>query len=376
MRVRIFEKYTSNLRKIYKQKYAYILEHRTIHPRREMIHYLWYIFRNFAMHLEQFINIRMEGMPYFSGKTAIPYDSKPTEYAESQEYVTNSFEDESTERSIDLVLPPCFFQKWVGKYGSEIVGKLNNTDTAIGILHNYIQSLGLPTNKTFHRFESELPGLEYNAIQFIKYSNIITNIYNSFPNHSIHSIVEMNELYVSCIGADGSDRVFETPHIDGLFAWLPSCNVFRCIVAIQGNRDIQTIFPLSENKYTLDTMDYVAFDYNRSVHYIYATSPPEGTMPDKRERIILKLHYLICPEWMPDCIIELYKSIHGNYNAFLRGLFLRSQITRTLENTNIQDERPTWMQQYISDAINHGTTIYVHLFLLGLFITKCITYMC
>ena len=264
---------------------------------------------------------------------------------------------------------PDYLREGIGKYGNEIHGSLTDTEsTPVQTLHAYIESLGIPTYKTFHTFEDCLPSLEHTALQHIKYSDVCKNIVIAHPKHILVPIVSMNELYVSCIGADGSDRVFETPHIDGLFAWLPWCIVYRVIVSIQGNRHVDTVFPLSQNKYTLETGDYVAFDYNRSIHYIVGTTPTEPGLPiDTRKRIILKLHYLVYPEWLPVWISRVYLSIHGNYNAFLRGLFLKSQFsindTMTLEN-----EPETTTQRWISACINHGTTLYVKVFLIGLYL--------
>ena len=311
-----------------------------------------------STYISTYINSRMEGMPYFA--------RSPT----------------AQQRCSRNNLKGVTFESY-GKYGSEIHDNLLSTKlggtqiervltdgycVSIETLRNYIESLNLPTHKTFHTFEDCLPTLEYAAVQYIKYSDICARILIVHPNHILVPIVSMNELYVSCLGADGSDRVFETPHIDGLFAWLPWCNVYRVVVSIQGNRHVNTVFPLSQNTYTLETGEYVAFDYNRSIHYICGTSPEPGSTLDTRKRIVLKLHYLVYPEWLPVWISRVYVAIHGNYNAFLRGLFLKSQIT-TLEKPEENEdetENESITQRWISAFINNGTTLYVKLFLFGL----------
>jgi len=260
---------------------------------------------------------------------------------------------------------PKYLENAIGKYGEELHGVIDQTGIyeigAMETLRKYVNDLHIPDSKTYHAYESELPFSAGHAIHLLKYSNPCLHIIDSYPNHYIQSIHSMNEVYVSSIGGEGSDRVFETPHIDGLFAWLPWCRVFRCIIAIQGNKAVDTIFPLSANRYTLETGEYIVFDYNRAIHYI------EGNpaIPDDRTRMILKLHYIVYPEWFPWAIAQLYIGIHGRYNAFLRGLFVHSQI----EEGSRDVPKP---QIWISSMINGGTTFYAKVFLIALFLYKTI----
>lgn len=322
-----------------------------------MNHSIVSIFRHFidiiTNYFTKSIHARMEDMQYFVDT-----------------HKSNTQTTSSTS-SKNILTMPAYIRDAIGKYGNEIHGTLDSINNdSVGILHKYIESLDLPTDKTFHTFENCLSGKEHNAVQNIKYSDVCKHIGIAHTKHIITPIVPMNELYVSCIGADGSDRVFETPHIDGLFAWLPWCIVYRVVVSIQGNRHVDTVFPLSQHKYTLETGDYVAFDYNRSIHYIVGTNPTTHGLPiDTRKRIVLKLHYLVYPEWLPTWISRVYISIHGNYNAFLRSLFLKSQITASNDPT-LEKEPETITQRWIAAFIHHGTTLYVKLFLVGLYYSR------
>lgn len=303
--------------------------------------------------------------------SGLPYCDKPQE---------KSSVEESTPKPKLKPRPDAFLKQTpeyilngIGKYGNELAGNIYNDTSssiteAITTLHTYIQSLNLPTHQTYHTFEDSIGLKEHTAIQTIKYGPLFSHISQSYPNYLVIPIVAMNEVYVSCLGGDGSDRVFETPHIDGLFAGLPWCNVLRCIVAIQGNRDIHTIFPLSNNTYTLETGDYVGFDYNRSLHYICGNDGIEHSgavnTHDPRARIILKLHYLVFPEWLPYGISRMYVWIHGTYNAFLRGLFLKSQFSADQFATKTPERT---YDKCIAFSIQQGTILYVKLFLLGLY---------
>ena len=178
-------------------------------------------------------------------------------------------------------------------------------------------------------------------------SAILSSIVEKYPYHFPHPINGMNELYVSAIGSGGSDRVFETPHIDGVFAWLPFCHVLRCVVALQGNESICTSFWFPDETYVLTTGSFLAFDYNRDIHYIWKK---EG-VTDTSKRVIMKLHYLMAPKRMPRIVINAYRSIHTHYNAALRRMFLKSQNTNSLVGT------------ILSLMINGGTHLYVAVFL-------------
>ena len=48
----------------------------------------------------------------------------------------------------------------------------------------------------------------------------------------------MDELYVTSSGeiTEGSDNVFEKPHVDGPFAFVPKHTLYRCVYAVKGVR--------------------------------------------------------------------------------------------------------------------------------------------
>jgi hypothetical protein len=125
--------------------------------------------------------------------------------------------------------------------------------------------------------------------------NKIITKHNKFYNTSydIEEITNMNELYVSVIGGGGSDNVFETPHIDGPFFWLPCCKVYRCIFAITPNNLIKTIFITNNIKtsYILNKNQFLAFDYNNNVHYIEKIQ--NETTECNNNRVVLYLHYIL-----------------------------------------------------------------------------------
>ena len=85
----------------------------------------------------------------------------------------------------------------------------------------------------------------------------------------------MNEIYVASSNAGiSSDGVFYTRHVDGPFSVFPLCSVYRCVVAVNFNREIETRFPQLPLNLTLSSGDAVAFDYNREVPAFFGQFSP------------------------------------------------------------------------------------------------------
>ena len=190
--------------------------------------------------------------------------------------------------------------------------------------------------------------------------------FSSLPldfSYEISPIPEMNEIYLSVYGGEGSDRIFEKKHVDGLFYCLPYCYVYRCILGMSKNDKITTHFTspsprsnFSTLRYenilfgsgdastknvknvekikkiqlkgtTIDLYDFVAFDYNRQPHYIAPSKNylPSQATENNTPRVIYKLHYIIYPTFLPKPIVYLYKKIHSVYNRIMRTFFVNSQ---------------------------------------------------
>jgi len=195
--------------------------------------------------------------------------------------------------------------------------------------------------KTFHQFEQQAPPFIRNSIKEIK-TEILGSLLlkqsdvTSEHGFSIESIPEMNEIYVSVIHGRGSDKIFETPHIDGPFGVLPYCYVYRCVVGISKNTTISTSFPNKGISYVLDRGDWVAFDYNREKHHITVSKDfsNEGATEGatNEERVVIKLHYIMFPHRLPLQVVSVYKQLHIFYNSTMRWLFVLSQIPSNNRN--------------------------------------------
>jgi len=274
-----------------------------------------------------------------------------------------------------------------------IIFNKNETE-ALDMIHLFINENNQRLSNTFHEFESNLPSHLIDSINIIKEGTIkyqiLLNNNNKNNNMKVEilPISEMNELYISSIGAGGSDKVFETDHLDGPFFFLPFCKVYRCIACINANSSIYTSFPITGEKYFLQKNEFLAFDYNRDVHSICQNL----SIKDDGSRILLKLHYIVYPTYLPVFVVHFYKNLHVKYNNFMRYMFIHSQIpghsyhNSLSKETNIYDE--TVFERYVNNmydiyrsksiiknglayGINFGTVVYCGMFL---FITRLFSF--
>lgn len=225
-----------------------------------------------------------------------------------------------------------------------ITGTIQNIKELISmdIINMYAEDLDVNCEKTYHEYSDGFSPLIKPGFDNIKNGYILRTLAAYYPDNIIENIDEMNELYISAIGANGSDRVFETEHLDGPFFFLPFCVVLRCVLAVRGNRSICTEFPAANRSVVLHSNEFVAFDYNRDVHYILKNR----FVHDTNKRVILKLHYLVTPKFLPRPIARFYKTTNAKYNQMMRYLFLKSQEKDTA----------------LSRVINGGTVIYCYLY--------------
>lgn len=144
--------------------------------------------------------------------------------------------------------------------------------------------------------------------------------HKKFPSnlYACEVIPGMNEIYVASENyKQNSDTVFYMRHVDGPWYLFPLCGAYRCILAVNKNERISTVFPHVNQKHTLSDGDVVGFDFNREVHYI--ENNPDTV--NSETRITLKLHYVVYPK----CLKPLGKvlaALTTMYDITARNLFL------------------------------------------------------
>jgi len=138
-------------------------------------------------------------------------------------------------------------------------------------------------------------------------------------------------------------QVFFTEHIDGPFILWPFASVYRCIVGLDGNTEISTIFPNKPTSKTAQTGDILAFDFNREPHLISA----DGSKRNKDHRIVLKLHYVVYPRGLA-IFGHALEWFNTRYNELFRALFLYTLTPKEGGFSGLVGEY----------AVNGGTVLY------------------
>jgi hypothetical protein len=133
----------------------------------------------------------------------------------------------------------------------------------------------------------------------------------------VEAIPAMNEIYVaSSHHNNNSDTVFYTQHCDGPWSVYPFCHVYRVMLAVNENKQVETHFTMERSGGCLSDGDAVGFDYNREIHVI-------SDLPTKNvdRRITCKLHYVVYPKcfgWAG----KVKGTLATWYNTTARNLFL------------------------------------------------------
>lgn len=125
----------------------------------------------------------------------------------------------------------------------------------------------------------------------------------------------MDEVYITAKDATGSDLVFETPHIDGPFGFLPF-KLLRCIFAVSGSNAIETCF--TDKNIILKDDENLMFDYNRDLHYIRKIGVMEN------DRIVVKLHFV-----KKQAFYKAFVLLNVLWNSFARFIFNKSKNPQT-----------------------------------------------
>jgi hypothetical protein len=193
---------------------------------------------------------------------------------------------------------------------------------------------GNQTEKKFNEYEKNMPKYMRNCIGLIEHkaSCIVLKTFSDKQDLDHNSgiiignkqewdimpIVDMNELYIPLVEVSRSDIIIEqkqqnTGFFDGPFFFLPYCHVYKCIVGIRGDDSIHSVFPHENKELIIHKNEFVAFDYNRDPHYIYKTENNNDT--EDESCIMLKLHYILFPMWLPLFIVFFYKKLHIWFNT-------------------------------------------------------------
>tara|TARA_Y100000996_G_scaffold409027_1_gene389040 strand:+ start:592 stop:1311 length:720 start_codon:yes stop_codon:yes gene_type:complete len=183
-------------------------------------------------------------------------------------------------------------------------------------IKTYIDSKSSGISSTVHHFESSANNFIRRAIRNIRCSD---SIYKHLlmvwgKDQSVTHVIEMNELYASRLRGVGSDAVFQANHIDGPFGFVPYLTLIRCIVTVCNETEVQT--NLGGMIVKMGDGEFLPHDYNRDLHFIF------GEQRDNEKRYVLKLHYVMYPDWMPLFLVDVFVWWNIAWNSMARRLFV------------------------------------------------------
>lgn len=173
-----------------------------------------------------------------------------------------------------------------------------------------------------HWWYSELGSLTP-AFDALVHSPEVASMFASIFSPRWYTVIPvwgMNEIYVSGPNRKGnSDTVFYTKHIDGPFPFFPFASCFRCIVGMDNNTQVSTVFPMVPTSITAQQGNLVAFDFHREPHFIQ--DHPNAGLANKEQRIVLKLHFVTYPTLLMP-LGRLLAFMSTCYNQLFRLLFV------------------------------------------------------
>ena len=179
-------------------------------------------------------------------------------------------------------------------------------------------------NLSYHTWITNQSIISMHDIQNIK-TTIADFIHTTYflpqSNRELRQDYEMDEYYQAAPqNVFGSDRVFVTPHIDGIFGIIPFMRTWRCIYGLTDGHNVYTQVPfLYDAPVHIVKDSFYCFDYNRDIHWIYDNSTLFTS-----HRSILKLHFFEYPREL-SWLSSFYVWLNTRYNQMARSYFILSQ---------------------------------------------------
>lgn len=222
------------------------------------------------------------------------------------------------------------FTSWFVAHQEVCDTKLTSVEEqrCMATIRDFIRDSKPATSHTTHIWYSALTGNVKDAFDSLAgckgISDMFENLFNS-EWYNVEIITEMNEIYVASTNyKNNSDRVFFMKHVDGPYFVWPFCRVYRCMLALNPNRQITTEFPMARQEFTLSEGDVVGFDFNRELHVI-KSQPTKNT----DFRMAMKLHYVVYPKsfgWFG----RLLGNLTAKYDVRARNLFVYTLVPKSI----------------------------------------------
>lgn len=155
----------------------------------------------------------------------------------------------------------------------------------------------IKNRETFHKYVSNMPNTFQKMVTDIKHSNeIISKICEQFKYNEcdIRFLDNIDELYISHYNIDnGGDQGLFDKHYDGVLKFVETGTIIRALVYVNSQDNFVVHFIDSKKDINFKTNEFALLDFNREYHYVDGKYDKNIKVED--DRIILKLHYLVCP---------------------------------------------------------------------------------
>lgn len=170
----------------------------------------------------------------------------------------------------------------------------------------------IKNRETFHKYISNMPNSFKEMVNEIKHSNDITSkICKQYKNCDIRYLDNIDELYISHFNIDnGGDQGLFDKHYDGVLKFINTGTIIRALVYVNSHDNYVVHFLDSKKNIHFETNEFALLDFNKEYHYVDGTYDQNKKIEE--DRIILKLHYLVCP----NCS-ELYINMLSSINKFI-----------------------------------------------------------
>ena len=166
------------------------------------------------------------------------------------------------------------FLSWIVAHNYVVRGKLTSAEdrAAMKTIERFVTEEDPDRSCTAHWWHTRLAPKEKDAFTHIAHSAPVEKMFaERFRPDAwvVKPVYGMNEIYVaSSHHNNNSDTVFYMEHIDGPWAVYPFCFLYRCMLAVNENVKVETIFTQEGSGGCLSDGDVVGFDFHREIHVI------------------------------------------------------------------------------------------------------------
>jgi len=237
------------------------------------------------------------------------------------------------------------FLSWIVAHNYLVRAKLTSKEdkASLKVIESFVTAEDPDRTCTAHWWHELLPAKEKKAFTDIVHAPAIKKMFDERfrPDAwAVSPIYGMNEIYVaSSHHNNNSDTVFYMEHCDGPWSVYPFCFVYRCMLAVNENIKVETIFTHEGTGSCLTDGDIVGFDYHREIHVI-----ADRPTVNKDRRITMKLHYVVYPKCFGP-FGRFLGTLAKWYNTAARQLFLN-----TIRPTGIW-RFMAWMVLAVTNAV-------------------------